>query len=91
MNQINSKMIKIYLYSRFERFWHWLQSVLILLLLITGMEVHGTYTFLGFERAVELHSFFGILWLVLFIFIVFWLLTTGEWKQYIPPPGSFLR
>jgi len=78
------KMIKIYLYSRFERFWHWVQAALIIFLIITGLEIHGSYKLFGFERAVTLHNFFGLSWLVLFAFIVFWLFTTGEWKQYIP-------
>lgn len=78
------KMTKIYLYTRFERFWHWVQALLIVLLLVTGFEVHGFYELLGFERAVKWHNYLGITWLVLFVFIVFWLLTTGEWKQYVP-------
>jgi thiosulfate reductase cytochrome b subunit len=78
------RMIKIYLYSRFERFWHWVQAALIVALLITGFEVHGAYKLLGFQRAAEIHNFLGLSWLVLFAFIVFWLFTTGEWKQYIP-------
>ena len=32
----NIKLKNIYLYTRYERFWHWLQAVLILILLITG-------------------------------------------------------
>ena len=80
----SKKLIKIYLYTRFERSWHWIQALLIILLTITGFEVHGSYTLLGFNRAVELHNFFGLTWLVLFAFFVFWLFTTGEWKQYIP-------
>jgi len=79
-----NRMIKIYLYTRFERFWHWVQSVLIMLLIMTGLEIHGVYRLFGFERAARLHNIFGLSWLVLFIFIVFWLLTTGQWKQYIP-------
>ncbi len=78
------RMQRIYLYTRFERFWHWIQSVLIAVLLITGLEVHGTFSLLGYERAVYWHNFTGLTWLVLFAFIIFWLLTTGEWKQYIP-------
>lgn len=81
---MTDKLKKIYLYSKFERFWHWTQAALIALLMVTGLEVHGTFTFLGFERAVEWHNFLGLSWLVLFVFIVFWLLTTGEWKQYVP-------
>lgn len=77
-------LVKIYLYTRFERFWHWVQSILIGLLLFTGLEVHGTYTLLGYRRAVEWHNFLGITWLVLFVFIVFWLLTTGQWRHYVP-------
>lgn len=75
---------KIYLYTRFERFWHWVQSLLIFFLLLTGFEVHGTFSLLGFQKAVELHNFLGLTWIVLFVFIVFWVLTTGEWRQYIP-------
>ncbi len=75
---------KVYLYTRFERLWHWLQALMILILLITGFEVHGTYTLLGFKTAVEVHNFVGLSWLILFAFFVFWLFTTGEWKQYIP-------
>jgi thiosulfate reductase cytochrome b subunit len=33
---------------------------------------------------VEYHNFLGLTWIILFIFIVFWVLTTGEWRQYIP-------
>ncbi len=83
-------MIKIYLYSRFERFWHWVQGLLIILLIITGLEIHGSYTILGFETAVEVHNFLGLSWLVLFVFIIFWLFTTGEWRQYIPTTKKML-
>ena len=78
------KMQRIYLYTRFERFWHWIQSILIAVLLVTGFEVHGTFSLLGYDRAVYWHNFTGLTWLVLFAFIIFWLFTTGEWKQYIP-------
>ena len=75
---------KVYLYTRFERIWHWLQGLMIIVLMVTGFEVHGTFTLMGFQTAVNVHNFVGLAWLVLFAFFVFWLLTTGEWKQYIP-------
>jgi len=78
------KMNNIYLYTRYERFWHWLQMALIVVLLITGLEVHGIFKFLGFETAVDVHNLVGLTWLVAFAFFVFWIFTTGEWKQYIP-------
>ena len=78
------KMVNIYLYSRYERFWHWLQSALIAILLVTGFEANGLYTLFGFKTAVEIHNFVGLSWLIAFAFFVFWLFTTGEWRQYVP-------
>ena len=84
------KLIKVYLYTRFERLWHWLQALMIIILLITGFEVHGTYTLMGFKTAVTVHNFVGLSWLILFAFFAFWLFTTGEWKQYIPTTKKLL-
>lgn len=74
----------LYLYTRYERFWHWFQMVLVSILIVTGLEIHGSYTLLGFGKAVKVHNVTGITWLVSFFIFIFWLLTTGEWKQYIP-------
>lgn len=84
------KMINVYLYTRYERFWHWLQTALIFVLLITGLEVHGVFSLLGFETAVDIHNYAGLTWLSAFAFFVFWVFTTGEWKQYIPTTQKML-
>jgi thiosulfate reductase cytochrome b subunit len=81
---MSDKTKPIYLYTRYERFWHWLQLILIAMLLFTGFEIHGSYTLIGYETAVKIHNCIGITWLVAFAFFVFWVFTTGEWKQYIP-------
>lgn len=78
------------MYSRYERIWHWLQMTLILILLVTGFEVHDQYAFLGFYTAVKVHNFVGIAWLIAFAFFVFWVFTTGEWRQYIPTTKKML-
>ena len=77
-------MVNIYLYTRYERFWHWLQTAFIVLLTITGFEIHGTFHLFSYKIASEIHNFVGIAWLIAFAFFVFWLFTTGEWKQYVP-------
>lgn len=77
-------MKRIYLYTRFERLWHWVQAALIMVLLVTGFEIHGTYTLLGFEQAFDVHNYCAWAWFIFFIFNLFWLATTGEWKQYVP-------
>ncbi len=77
-------MKKVYVYKIFERFWHWAQAVLIFVLLITGFEVHSSYSLLGFETAVKIHNASAWAFLVLIVFAIFWHFTTGEWRQYIP-------
>lgn len=79
---------RLHLYSRFERFWHWAQALLILVLLTTGFEIHGAFALLGFERAFAVHNFCAWSWLVLYAFIVFWMAVTGQWKHYVP---TFLK
>jgi len=81
---MKGKMKPIYLYTRYERSWHWLQMIFIGVLLFTGFEIHGSYQLIGYETAVKIHNFVGIAWLIAFAFFVFWVFTTGEWKQYIP-------
>jgi thiosulfate reductase cytochrome b subunit len=85
---LNSKnkppMSNILMYTRFERFWHWSQALAIIILGITGFEIHGTYQLLGFRRATQVHEVTAYALMGLVIFSIFWHFTTGEWKQYIP-------
>jgi thiosulfate reductase cytochrome b subunit len=87
---MTGKLITIYLYTRYERFWHWLQSVLIILLLMTGFDMHCNLNLFGFHRAVKIHNFVGLSWLIAFAFFAFWIFTTGEWRQYIPTTKKML-
>jgi thiosulfate reductase cytochrome b subunit len=75
---------RVLIYKRFERFWHWMQAALILALGVTGFEIHGTFSLVGFEAAVSLHNLLAWLLITLIVFAVFWHFTTGEWRQYVP-------
>lgn len=75
---------RIYVFKRFERFWHWGQAALIVFLLLTGFEVHGSYAAFGFEKAVEWHTLAAWALVTLWVFAIFWHFTTGEWRQYVP-------
>nr|NQU92334.1 cytochrome b/b6 domain-containing protein [Bacteroidota bacterium] len=77
-------MKKVYLYKGYERFWHWSQSVLVFILIVTGFEIHSSYSLIGFENAVRIHNITAWTFLVLTVFTIFWDFTTDEWKQYIP-------
>ncbi len=81
-------MSKVKYYSGFERFWHWTQALLIISLLVTGFEIHGTIELFGFGKAVDYHIILAWSLIVLWVFAIFWHLTTGEWRQYIPASSS---
>ncbi len=76
------RLVKVY--SRFNRIWHWLQVVLILMLFFTGTRIMGLHTLIPFEGAVTLHTLSALVLLVLWAFATFWLFTTENWKQFIP-------
>jgi thiosulfate reductase cytochrome b subunit len=75
---------RIYVFKKFERFWHWSQAALIVFLMSTGFEIHGTYANFGFERAVDFHTTAAWTLVGLWVFAIFWHFTTGEWRQYVP-------
>ena len=75
---------RVFLYKRYERFWHWSQALLIVSMMLTGFEVHGSYTLFGFGKAAHLHTLIAWALLTLWAFTIFWQFTTGEWRQYIP-------
>ena len=75
---------KVYIYRSFERFWHWAQAALIFFLGFTGFEIHGSISFFGYQNAVTYHNIAAYAFIVLIIFAIFWHLTTGEWRQYLP-------
>jgi len=76
--------VKIHLYTRFERFWHWFQAFLIIFLLVTGFEVHGSLKLFGYADACRWHNLAGWTLLSLAAFAIFWHLTTGHWRHYQP-------
>lgn len=83
-------MERVYLFKRFERFWHWSQAALILFMLLTGFEVHGTYRLFGWQQATSLHTTAAWALIGLWAFAIFWHFTTGEWRQYIPTTRKML-
>ncbi|WP_316860270.1 cytochrome b/b6 domain-containing protein [uncultured Cohaesibacter sp.] len=79
---VHKRAVKIY--SRYERFWHWSQAVLIFILAISGFNLHGTLNFVPFPLAVMVHTYAAIALLILWLFTTFWNFTTGQWRHYLP-------
>ena len=81
---------RIYIFKGFERFWHWSQAALVMFMLLTGFEIHGSYALFGFAKAVAYHGIAAWSLIGLWIFAIFWHLTTGEWRHYIPTTEKVL-
>ena len=75
---------KVRIFNGFERFWHWTQALLIFTLLFTGFRIHGYYELISFDSAVYFHVLAALSLIVLWIFAIFWHLTTGTWRHYLP-------
>lgn len=75
---------KIELYSKFERFWHWTQALLVILLGLTGFEIHNSFKLFGYETSVRLHSASAWAFLILIALAIFWMFISKQYRNYIP-------
>ncbi len=87
----NSNIVKLQVFKRFERMWHWSQMALIFTLIFTGFRVHGTHELISFNMAVTIHTWAALILLVIWAFATFWLFTTGEWRQYVPTGSNLIK
>ena len=84
---------KVYMYHKYERFWHWLQTALIVLLLLTGLIIHRPDMFgaFSFRGMVTMHNVMAGILALNAALALFYHVTTGEVKQYIPRPYGFFN
>ena len=82
---------KVYMYSAYERLWHWLQTGAIVLLLLTGLVIHkpDSFSFLNFRNVVATHNILSAILAVNAGLALFYHLASGEIQQYIPRPRGF--
>lgn len=78
--------VRHYYYSPYERAWHWLQAAGIGLLTLSGLAIHsrGLFGWIPFEGAVRAHNLLGFLLLANAFLGLFYYLTTGTIRQYLP-------
>ena len=82
---------QVYMYSVYERFWHWVQTATILGLLVTGLVIHkpAIFGFLAFPHAVLVHNVLAAILVINAALSLFYHLASGEIRQYIPRPYGF--
>lgn len=82
----------VYMYEAYERLWHWLQTIVIVVLLLTGLIIHRPDMFgaFSFRYMVTIHNTLAALLALNALFSLFWHLVSGEIQQYIPHPYGFI-
>ncbi len=85
-------MKRVEIYTAYERIWHWLQAATILLLALTGFEIHAPerVRLLGFAGATRLHEALALLLIANGFLSLFYHLATGAIRQYVPAPRDAL-
>ena len=84
---------KVYIYTAYERLWHWLMAASILLLVLTGFEIHylGAFTLFGFSNAVFVHNFVAVVLIANAFLSLFYHLATTHIRQFIPKRENFIQ
>jgi len=84
---------EVYMYSVYERLWHWLQTAVILILLFTGLIIHKPDIFgvFSFRYVVHVHNIMAAILIANAALALFYNLVSGEIKQYIPQPRGFFN
>jgi thiosulfate reductase cytochrome b subunit len=84
-------MRSVEVYSLYERIWHWLQAGAILLLTLTGMEIHAPdrLRLFGFMAALRIHETAALFTIANAFLSLFTHLATGAIREYLPAPQDF--
>jgi thiosulfate reductase cytochrome b subunit len=82
---------KVYMYTFYERLWHWLQAITILLLVATGIIIHRPDTLgsLDLGLVVPLHNVLALILVANALFSAFYHFASGEIRQYLPEPHGY--
>lgn len=82
----------VYMYEVYERFWHWLQTVAIVVLLLTGLVIHrpDMFSAFSFRHIVLVHNVLASLLAINALISILWHVISGEIQQYIPHPYGFI-
>ncbi len=87
-------MKRLLLYPIWIRFWHWLNALLFLILIITGISLHYSESgslIVPFRVAMLSHNIAGVILSLLYIFYISMSIITGNIKYYKPVFKGLLK
>ncbi len=83
---------RVYMYTVYERIWHWFMAGSVLVLMVTGVEVHFARerALLPLPTAVTVHNIFAVILTVNGFLSLFYHLATSAIRKYLPYPQGLL-
>ena len=84
---------RVYMYPFYERAWHWLQALVIVLLMVTGIIIHRPDMLGGLDLGlvVPVHNVLAALLVMNALFSIFYYYTNGAVRQYLPEPHGYFQ
>jgi len=82
---------RVYMYESYRRFWHWLQTASIVILLFTGLIIHRPDIFgvFSFRGMVTVHNVLAVILVINALLSLFYHVTTDRIREFIPHPYGF--
>jgi len=82
---------RVYMYESYRRFWHWLQTASIVILLFTGLIIHRPDIFgvFSFRGVVTVHNVLAVILVINAGLSLFYHLATDRIREFIPHPYGF--
>lgn len=82
---------RTYLYTGYERLWHWLMALCIIVLMITGLVIHfGGDDVDSLVGAIRVHNVFAVLMVINAGLSLFYHLASNAFRQFVPPRGNLV-
>lgn len=84
---------EVYMYTVYERFWHWMQTAVILGLLLTGLIIHkpDKLGIFSFAYMVQVHNVLAAILLINAAMAAFYHFASGEIQKFLPQPQGLFN
>jgi thiosulfate reductase cytochrome b subunit len=82
----------VYVYSIYDRIWHWTMALSVAVLLVTGFRIHlgGSWAMLNMASAVTIHNVAAAILAINAFLTLFYHLTNNAIQKYIPSTGKLI-
>jgi len=82
----------VYMFSSYERMWHWLMTFSVIILMATGLEIHfsGIHRLIPLSIAVSIHNVFAAILTVNAFLALFYYVVSNAIRQFIPKRNTVI-